>query len=335
MLLRNVQMPLATPEKSQDPAAIDRAARKLEGAFASLLIHSMRSSGLGEDAMFPGAASQYRDVYDQQLAHIITEGRGLGLQEAIRRQLSVMSDAVSSTDSSTGTPASGLPMIDAPAVSMPLKTLPSTLEALPLHLRLQSMTGETAPRSLHSQRNAAVNNIASNSGSERSPAEFVAAIMPHAQKAAAELGVPVKTLIAQAALETGWGRKMPRQSGGSEAHNLFGIKATGRWTGDSVTATTTEVVNGTARREVARFRAYDSAADSFNDYVRLLKTNPRYADSLNSGGDGKRFAQSLQRAGYATDPDYAAKLHAIAEGPTMRRAIERVAALADTSSPRV
>lgn len=319
MLLHNVQMALGGTEKPQDPAAVDRAARKLESAFATLLIHSMRSSGLGEDAMFPGAASQYRDVYDQQLAQIITEGRGLGLQDAIRRQLSVTANGAA-----------------APAASA--TPSPTTLEALPLRLSpAQASAGTTpalAPHQLHAGRSAAVARIADNACADCTPEEFVTAIWPHAQKAAAELGVPAKTLVAQAALETGWGRRTVRQPGGSEAHNLFGIKASGRWTGASATASTTEFASGTAHTETARFRSYGSPAESFADYVKLLKNNPRYADSLGTGNDGRRFAQALQRAGYATDPDYAAKLNAIAEGPTLRRALERVAVAADTSSKR-
>lgn len=159
----------------------------------------------------------------------------------------------------------------------------------------------------------------------RTPETFVASVWSHAQRAGAELGVDPKVLVAQAALETGWGKRLIH-GGGQSANNLFGIKATGRWSGASAKNLTTEVTNGVAHKEMASFRAYGSAADSFDDYVNLLKTNPRYRDALAVAGDGRQYAGALQRAGYATDPAYAAKITAIAEGPTMRRAIASVAA---------
>ena len=130
--------------------------------------------------------------------------------------------------------------------------------------------------------------------------------------------------VAQVALETGWGRSTMRRDGGGSANNYFGIKATGGWQGDRATHRTQEFSGGRMQSEVASFRAYASPAESFADYVRLLKTSPRYSEAVNSGGDGRRFAQSLQRAGYATDPQYAAKLTAIAEGPTLRRALAQL-----------
>ncbi len=155
------------------------------------------------------------------------------------------------------------------------------------------------------------------------PAGFVASIWGHAQQAARELGVDAKALVAQAALETGWGRKLVRRSGGDSSHNLFGIKANG-WQGERATSGTHEYVNGVRRNETASFRAYNSVGESFADYVRLLKTSPRYQNALQAGSDVRSFAQGLQRAGYATDPTYAAKIAAIAGGPTIERAVAAV-----------
>ena len=118
-----------------------------------------------------------------------------------------------------------------------------------------------------------------------------------------------QVLIAQAALESGWGKHV----GGD--NNLFGIKAGSAWHGATRTLPTTEYSGGTMHRENATFRSYASFADSFDDFARLLKTNPRYAAALNAGGDNARFAQALQHAGYATDPGYAAKITSIANGP--------------------
>ena len=155
------------------------------------------------------------------------------------------------------------------------------------------------------------------------PEGFVASIWPHAQNAAKELGVDARALGAQAALETGWGKRQIKHADGSTSHNLFGIKATG-WNGQSAVAGTHEYVDGVRRNETASFRAYSSPAESFADYVRLLKTSPRYQQALQAGTDVQGFARGLQRAGYATDPSYAAKIAAIAGGPTIERAVAAV-----------
>jgi flagellar protein FlgJ len=118
-------------------------------------------------------------------------------------------------------------------------------------------------------------------------------------------------MLGQAALESGWGRREIKGRDGTNSHNLFGIKAGPDWKGKTVQAVTTEYVNGVAQRKVERFRAYDTYADSFKDYARLLSSNPRYEKVLASAGDATKFAQGLQRAGYATDPHYAAKLTSI------------------------
>ena len=138
--------------------------------------------------------------------------------------------------------------------------------------------------------------------------QFISELLPHANEAARELGVDPRALIAQAALETGWGRSQP----GGDSHNLFGIKAGAHWNGASVQANTQEFDSGVASRVDASFRAYGSPRESVEDYVRLIRDNPRYASAMNTGSDVQAFASALQRGGYATDPDYARKLAAVA-----------------------
>jgi flagellar protein FlgJ len=140
---------------------------------------------------------------------------------------------------------------------------------------------------------------------------FIEQVMPHAQAAARELGVDPRAIVAQAALETGWGTSQPADAQGS-SHNLFGIKAGGSWHGASVNSDTTEFSSGRAGTENARFRSYEDIAESVADYVRVLKDNPRYAAALNTGQDVRAFATALQRGGYATDPEYASKMIAVA-----------------------
>ncbi|HCW90173.1 MAG TPA: flagellar assembly peptidoglycan hydrolase FlgJ, partial [Marinobacter sp.] len=150
-----------------------------------------------------------------------------------------------------------------------------------------------------------------------SPAQFVSSLMPVARQIAGESGVSPRLLVAQAALETGWGRHMIEGDGGQPSHNLFGIKADHRWQGDSVNIATTEYREGIPMSERAAFRAYPDYQSSFRDYVDFLESNPRYRAALESADNPDQFAEQLQKAGYATDPDYAAKIRRIMNGDSM------------------
>ena len=140
--------------------------------------------------------------------------------------------------------------------------------------------------------------------------EFVDKMAAAADYAATQSGVPAKLILSQAALESGWGRREIPRPDGSSSHNLFGIKATGGWTGDVVYATTTEYEGGVARKVTQPFRAYDSYAESFADYARLIGRSERYSEVL-SAPSAEEAARRVQEAGYATDPSYADKLISI------------------------
>jgi flagellar protein FlgJ len=178
-------------------------------------------------------------------------------------------------------------------------------------LGLADMLVQQLVRSQGSSAGAASSTSSSTSGASASTAQqvsFVQALQPLAETAGQQLGVAPDTLIAQAALETGWGQHMPASSG-----NLFGIKAGGDWQGASVSAATTEFNQGAPSASAAAFRAYGSAAASVQDYSSLLSGSARYAGALGTGGDVQAFAGALQRGGYATDPNYAEKLAATAQ----------------------
>jgi flagellar protein FlgJ len=145
-----------------------------------------------------------------------------------------------------------------------------------------------------------------------SKADFIRTYLPHAERAAEQLGVDPHALLAQAALETGWGKSVPCNAAGECSFNLFGIKAGERWSGASVNVPTLEFEEGIPVRKVERFRAYDSPADSFLDYARLIANSPRYGDALGAGDDVASFASALQQGGYATDPRYADKIVSVA-----------------------
>jgi len=353
------------PVQRPDAARIDKAAREFEGVFAQMLIKSMRDASMG-DSLFPGENQLYRDLYDQRLAKSMTEGNGLGLAKVIARQLGGGdADAPALDTRLAGDPASkaldlqghtgigalpealgaqtldiiaGRPVSSASASAAETQSpMDGFIDQLMARARpaVDAVTGAASrvgaavtqvPAALEQASRAAAESFA-----PRSPERFVASIWSHAQAAARELGVDARALVAQAALETGWGRRTIQRGDGGTAHNLFGIKATG-WKGERAAATTHEYTNGVRHTERAEFRAYDSPAESFADYVRLLKQNPRYRQALESGGDVRRFASALQRAGYATDPKYADKLSAIANGPTLDRALSTISQFARAGS---
>lgn len=304
-----------TRESGSSRAQMLSAAQALESQFAQMMIKSMRSTSMG-NSLFPGENSTFRDMHDQRLAQEMTKGRGLGLAPLIMRQLEASQPGGAVIPAG---PTSPLPLN--PALGGGALPLAQTRSGL----SLQAMPSSLLPPQLRQ----AVADVASQAATEvddagpvdgSSPERFVASIWPHAQRTARELGVPAKALVAQAALETGWGRRLVGGRGG-QSHNLFGIKATG-WNGRSVDSGTHEYVNGTRVNQRDRFRAYGSAAESFADYARLLG-RPRYA-AARGNADVRGFASALQQAGYATDPAYANKITAIAEGGTMQRALARI-----------
>jgi flagellar protein FlgJ len=337
-----------------DPAKIDKVSRQLEGQFAQMLVKSMRDASFG-DSLFPGENQTFRDMYDQKLASSLTEGKGLGLAAIIAKQLGggTKADATDQANTSIGgskaAKAYSLVAGQREAAIRPTDTQSPLDQLLDLIAGRQTgadtQSGDTSSwpfaddrwseagsaQDIDSSRAA---RAATNQLGEKTPEGFVAKIWHHAQNAARELGVDPRALVAQAALETGWGRKGIARGNGGDSNNLFGIKATG-WSGERVVAGTHEYVDGVRTSETASFRAYDSAEQSFSDYVRLLKSSPRYQQALQAGTNIRSFAQGLQRAGYATDPSYAAKIAAIANGPTIDRAVEAISNAAANGIERV
>ncbi|MFT3668569.1 MAG: flagellar assembly peptidoglycan hydrolase FlgJ [Pseudoxanthomonas sp.] len=323
----NPSLPLADAGAKADNARIHEVARKLEGQFAQMMIKCMREAGFG-DSLFPGENQVFRDMYDQQIATAMSQGRGLGLAPMIARQLGATDAATPAVPATTALSAYKrlLPGTDADSMldaiagrgigsrdTQGSASMPDTITLDTITVRPDAACDE-------------VEQVASADPSQyarNTPERFVAEIWGHAQKAAKELGVDPRALVAQAALETGWGKRQIKTGDGDSAHNLFGIKATG-WKGERARTATHEYSNGVKRTETADFRAYSSPAESFADYVRLLKNNPRYQQALSAGKDIAGFARGLQRAGYATDPTYANKIASIANGPTLGRVLSAI-----------
>jgi flagellar protein FlgJ len=169
---------------------------------------------------------------------------------------------------------------------------------------------------------------AAQASAAQSPGEFVDQVMPTIRRAASALGLNPLGLLAQAALETGWGQRMPRTADGRPSFNMFGIKAGDSWTGARATADTMEFSNGVATPRRTAFRAYGSIEDSVNDFANLLRNSPRYRDAVAAGNDTQAYVDGIGKSGYATDPEYASKLSQILNSDTLRAALNpRIAAL--------
>jgi flagellar protein FlgJ len=264
------------------PESLKKVAQQFEALLMNMMLKSMREA-TPQDGMFDSDQTRlYTSMLDQQLSQTMAS-KGIGLADAMVRQLSghlgnAAETGVSRLMQDAGIEKTGIPV---PGLAN------ESLSAVPAGEAVKTDKAIAGPR------------------------EFVQAMMPHAQRASETTGIPASFMIAQAALETGWGKRDIRGADGQPSYNLFGIKAGANWSGKTVDITTTEYVNGQPVKMVDRFRAYDSYADSFADYARLLQSNPRYQQVLNDAQDAAGFAGGLQRAGYATDPAYAQKLMAL------------------------
>lgn len=279
-----------------DSEALSGAAKQLESVFVQMMLKAMRDT-VPEGGLFESEQSDfYEGMFDQQISLNIANGKGIGLAEVIERQMSGMQGGAPAGNASGDEQRGALTM----PVRSPFAALrPSAIDQPHIDSALAKQNGEQQVRTPTSATWAPA-----------SPEAFADELRPYAQRAAAKLGVSENLLIAQAALETGWGQKvMPRNDGGS-SFNLFGIKANASWQGDKASTATLEYRDGIARRERADFRAYDSIEQSFDDYVAFLREQPRYSEALNTVGD-KDFAEALQSSGYATDPAYAEKILAV------------------------
>jgi peptidoglycan hydrolase FlgJ len=299
---------LRTEARADSPKALREAARQFEALFLQQMLKSMREANMGEGLMDNDQSKHYQSMHDQQLAIDLSKGRGLGLAETLMRQLGgQFPEAENGTPvAMNGNHASQLGGID-------VRRAPTGRERVAVQAT-SMMEGGTG-RELRATEPGV-------HAAWESPQEFVQALRPHAERAAATLGTRPEVLIAQAALETGWGRAMPRHEDGSPSHNLFGIKADSRWDGERVAVQTMEFRDGLMQRERASFRSYDSLAQGFEDYVNFLRDNPRYQQALEAAGDGARYVRELQQAGYATDPEYADKINAILGGERLASALE-------------
>ena len=280
--LNAVRLQSNSSDKDEKQAALQEAAQQFEAIFMQMLMKSMRSAQdvLASDSpMNSDSAKQYRDMHDQQLAVELSSNGSLGLSKLIVRQLG--------GDSDNFTPNSVI-RNDATLESIRKKQHSSNSSHFPTTF-LDNQTSRSTP-------------------TFDKPQDFVTAMTETAQIVEKKLGVPFEVVIAQAALETGWGQKIIKASDGSSSNNLFNIKADSRWNGDKINKETLEFEHGAMVKKNAPFRAYESLSESVNDYINFLSSNDRYQSALQNKGNVEHFLHGLQQAGYATDPNYANKI---------------------------
>lgn len=299
-------------------AALEQAAKQFEGLFLQMMLKEMRSASFGDPLFDSNEGDMYRDMLDKQLSVSLSQDGQLGLAGLIVKQLQGQLGTQASGEQASGEPGDpfhlqspGLPLASR-LYRAPLQHTPQTAATAPGNTLLPSVRATTAE--------TAVLPAASKQAAFGSPREFVAALLPHAQRAAEQLGVPARAIVAQAALETGWGQHMMQHADGRSSFNLFGIKADERWGGETIVVPTTEYRNGVVEQEFATFRSYASLAEAVQDYASFLKQSPRYHEAL-AANDSHGFAQGLQQAGYATDPGYAQKITGIISGDTLSEAL--------------
>ena len=327
---------LKTSARQQDPAAAAEAARQFEAMFINMMMKSMRdavpSSGLTESRQ----TQYYQSLLDQQWSQTMAS-RGIGLADQLLQQLrgpqpsseeqrSEVEALIAGIPRGTPRPLSNALRSDAPAadeVEMPASFL-DELGAVTAGLDRQAADAQISGREARD-----------------TPAHvqaFLDKLAAPAQAASQASGVPAELILAQAALETGWGRHEIATADGGNSHNLFGIKAGSRWEGPTTRITTHEVEQGQRLRIRDDFRVYGSFEEAFTDYARLISDNPRYA-AVTTAPNAEAAAHALQQGGYATDPAYAAKLIAVmhtfgplsdAPAATQVAAVERASADAST-----
>lgn len=309
---------LKTQARQDSPAALKEVARQFEAIFLNNVLKGMREAKLADGMMDNDQSKFYNELYDQQLAVHLSGKPGVGLADLIVKQLGHEQpeqdheklETEDYLNRSAGAPKSLSPYPH--GVEKQVNSQVDT-DTAGSRIIINAYVQDSSPLNKMTE-------IPLKDGHARpiqSAEDFVRHLYPYAEQAAKSLGVEPRVILAQAALETGWGRSLIKNSNGSNSFNLFNIKADKSWRGRQAQVSTLEFEQGIAKKVNAGFRSYASFQESFQDYAAFIKTNPRYGDALKQAGNGERYLHELQRAGYATDPDYANKIMSIYRGNLM------------------
>jgi flagellar protein FlgJ len=276
----------ALKKDPNSPAALHAVAQQVDALFLQMMLKSMRDANAAAGTGDSNEMGMYQDMFDKQIALNMSQHQDLGLGSLLTRQIAARA-AAGATAAPADDHTAPRPTAAPPSAAPPATSAPPT-----------SMT--------------------------QSAGEFVDQVLPSIRTAAQALGLNPLVLLAQAALETGWGKRMARTADGNPSLNLFGIKADDTWVGARAAANTVEYAGGVATQRQAAFRAYGSIEESVNDFANLLKNSPRYRHAAAAGPDAQAYVDGIGRSGYATDPGYAAKLNDILHGSTLRAAVKSI-----------
>ncbi len=293
--LAELRAKAATATGAQKTQVTRQVAKQFEALFLQMMLKSMRNASPATASDGNQQTRFYQGMFDKQIALDLSNraSGGIGLAAMMERQLATNANSRAKNN-------------------VPLK---------PLSFYVTTMGQRNTTQPFVQRVKSAQSVQRDETISPQAQAQFIQSLWPHANQAAAKIGVKPEVLIAQSALETGWGQKMVTDITGTSANNLFGIKADSRWQGKRAFISTLEYRDGIAKKERASFRAYGSIKDSFDDYARLLKNSPRYQSAIDHAGNTTVFLQKLQQAGYSTDPVYAEKIQAITQRDTFLRTV--------------
>ncbi|MFT5218347.1 MAG: flagellar protein FlgJ [Planctomycetota bacterium] len=323
--------------KNQTEGASDAVARQFEGLFVQQMLAAMRSASAIDDGQQSEYLDFYQDMYDKQLAQTIAGKDALGVSKMILQQLPASSSSVTSNEAALSSYALSVPSAEiqlpmltnsTPAMPFPVSVAiasPLSAASTPTDLEIAPTEVDQADDSsrvvLHPvlDNDFAESELIHQTGNRWQDADtYVADIWSGATQAAQKLGVSADLLVAQSALETGWGKHTIKFADGQNSFNLFGLKADSSWQGASVSKSSLEFRDGELVNEVSRFRAYASPQESLDDYVDFIQSNPRYEKALQQRGDDQGYIREIHRAGYATDPAYVEKIITIRDGEQLR-----------------
>jgi flagellar protein FlgJ len=287
----------ALKSNPNSPAAIHAVAEQVEALFLQMMLKSMRDASTADGELDNNDTGMYQDMFDKQVALTLSKRDDLGIARQFEHQLAAKASPSASAARAPATPAAP------PKTGLPLPAAhPFPLSAP----HADGRSGGTASTEPVTAQHAA---------------QFVSAILPTIRRAAQGLGVNPLGLLAQAALETGWGKRMARTADGTPSLNMFGIKAGEGWNGARAVADTVEFSGGVATQRRTAFRAYGSIEESVSDFANLLSSSPRYREAIAAGHNAQAYIQSIARSGYASDPDYGNKLSKILNSSTLRAAL--------------
>ncbi|MBA6340533.1 flagellar assembly peptidoglycan hydrolase FlgJ [Colwellia sp. MB02u-10] len=301
--LNSIRQDAKSGDKAGKKDALEQAAKQFEAIFMQMLMKSMRKAQevLESDSPFNSESTKfYRDMHDQQMSLELSNNGALGLSELIVRQLGGDSENFTPHNilrSDGNLDSRGSLRISEPALLSNISTV-------------NDSSGHQDP-SKDRQTNGSIAAQAANmmqSPTFEQPKDFVSALTADAKRVQDKINVPFEVVIAQAALETGWGQKIIKTNSGESSNNLFNIKADSRWAGEKTHKETLEFENGAMVKKREPFRVYESIGQSVDDYLNLLTKSERYQGALENSANVEQFLHNLQSAGYATDPDYAKKI---------------------------